>query len=92
MIQVSTLRGDCHFADRAAVVLDLYAGVFAGEPLGEDDYVLCSDEKTSVKARYRCHPTLPPCDLSVVKPREMSQAGSVPRYQTARHTSRVLIS
>lgn len=48
------------FADRAALVLDLYAGVFAGEPLGEDDYVLCSDEKTSIQARCRCHPTLPP--------------------------------
>lgn len=48
------------FATRAAVVLDLYAGNFDGEPLGEDDYVLCSDEKTSIQARCRCHPTLPP--------------------------------
>jgi transposase len=48
------------FAARAAVVLDLYASVFDGEPLGEDDYVLCSDEKTSVQARCRCHPTVAP--------------------------------
>jgi transposase len=48
------------FAARAAVVLDLYAGIFDGEPLGEGDYVLCSDEKTSIQARCRCHPTLPP--------------------------------
>jgi transposase len=48
------------FAQRAAVVLDLYAGLFDGEPLGEGDYVLCSDEKTSIQARCRCHPTLPP--------------------------------
>jgi transposase len=48
------------FAARAAVVLDLYAGTFDGEPLGEGDYVLCSDEKTSIQARCRCHPTLPP--------------------------------
>jgi transposase len=48
------------FAQRAAVVLDLYAGTFDGEPLGEDDYVLCSDEKNSIQARCRCHPTLPP--------------------------------
>jgi transposase len=48
------------FATRAAVVLDLYAGHFDGEPLGEGDYVLCSDEKTSIQARCRCHPTLPP--------------------------------
>jgi len=48
------------FASKAAVVLDLYAGIFAGKPLGPDDYVLCSDEKTSVQARCRCHPTLAP--------------------------------
>jgi hypothetical protein len=48
------------FTERAAVVLDLYAGIVDGEPIGPDDYVLCSDEKTSVQARCRCHPTLPP--------------------------------
>ncbi len=29
-------------------------------PLGPDEYVLCADEKTSIQARCRCHPTLPP--------------------------------
>jgi transposase len=48
------------FAQRAAVVLDLYAGIFDGEPLGDGDYVICSDEKTSIQCRCRCHPTLPP--------------------------------
>jgi transposase len=48
------------FAERAARVLDLYAGVFDGEPLGDDDYVLSADEKTSIQARCRCHPTLAP--------------------------------
>jgi hypothetical protein len=48
------------FAARAAVVLGLYAGTFDGQPLGPGDYVLCSDEKTSIQARCRCHPTLPP--------------------------------
>jgi transposase len=48
------------FAAKAQVVLDLYARVWEGEPLGPNDYVLCSDEKTSVQARRRCHPTLPP--------------------------------
>lgn len=48
------------FASKAQVVLDLYARVFDGQPLGPDDYVLCSDEKTSIQARCRCHPTLPP--------------------------------
>lgn len=48
------------FALKAARVLDLYAGIWDGEPLGADDYVLSSDEKTSIQARCRCHPTLPP--------------------------------
>ena len=48
------------FAARAAVVLDLYAGSYDGEPLGHGDFVLCADEKTSIQARCRCHPTLPP--------------------------------
>jgi hypothetical protein len=48
------------FAARAAVVLDLYAGSYDGEPLGDGDFVLCADERTSIQARCRCHPTLPP--------------------------------
>lgn len=41
-------------------MLDLYARLFDAEPLGPGDYVVCSDEKTSIQARCRCHPTLPP--------------------------------
>lgn len=51
---------DPDFAVKAAVVLDLYAGVFDGERLTDRDFVICADEKTSVQARCRCHPTLPP--------------------------------
>ena len=47
------------FAEKAAVILDLYAGVWDGQPLGPNDYVLSSDEKTSIQARIRCHPGLP---------------------------------
>jgi DDE superfamily endonuclease len=50
---------DPDFAAKAAVVLDLYAGVFAGRRLGRREYVISSDEKTSIQARCRCHPTLP---------------------------------
>src|SRR6266516_3098540 len=52
--------GDKECAARAAPVLDLYAGTWDGRPLGPDDYVICADEKTSIQARCRCHPTLPP--------------------------------
>jgi transposase len=51
---------DPGFAAKAAQVLDLYAGIWNGRPLSPDDYVICADEKTSVQARCRCHPTLPP--------------------------------
>ena len=51
---------DPEFAAKAVAVLDLYARVWDGQPLGEGDYVICADEKTSIQARCRCHPTLPP--------------------------------
>jgi hypothetical protein len=51
---------DPDFAVKAARVLDLYAATWQGEPLGEREFVVCADEKTSIQARCRCHPTLPP--------------------------------
>jgi hypothetical protein len=51
---------DPDFEAKAARILDLYEGVWEGEPLGEDDWVLCADEKTSIQARRRLHATLPP--------------------------------
>lgn len=51
---------DPDFRVKARRVLDLYARVWDGVPLGPDEYVISSDEKTSIQARCRCHPTLPP--------------------------------
>src|SRR5262250_1743643 len=51
---------DPHFADKAGPILDLYAGMWQGEPLGPKDHILSADEKTSIQARRRCHPALPP--------------------------------
>jgi transposase len=51
---------DPQFAAKATRVLDLYARVWDGIPPGDDEYVISSDEKTSIQARCRCHPTLPP--------------------------------
>lgn len=51
---------DPDFAAKASVVLDLYARVFEGQPLGDNEFVICADEKTSIQARCRCHPTLAP--------------------------------
>jgi DDE superfamily endonuclease len=51
---------DPQFVAKAAVALDLYARVFEGEPLGDGEFVICADEKNSIQARCRCHPTMPP--------------------------------
>ncbi|MGH3503255.1 MAG: IS630 family transposase [Nocardioidaceae bacterium] len=51
---------DPDFRAKASRVLDLYARVWEGRPLGADEYVISADEKTSIQARCRCHPTLPP--------------------------------
>jgi DDE superfamily endonuclease len=48
------------FGPQAAVVLDLYAGLWQGEPLGVNDFVISSDEKTRIQARLRCHASLAP--------------------------------
>src|SRR5437764_3722289 len=48
------------FAEKAGRVLDLYAGFWQGQPLGPGDYVLSSDEKTSIQARQRRHDEQPP--------------------------------
>ena len=51
---------DPNFAQKAGCVLDLYHGVWAGRPLGKRDYVICCDEKTSIQARARLAPGMPP--------------------------------
>jgi transposase len=51
---------DPNFRAKAARVLDLYARTWQGSPLGADEYVINADEKTSIQARCRCHPTLAP--------------------------------
>ena len=51
---------DPQFAPKAGRVLDLYAGLWEGQPLGPTDHVLSADEKTSIQARQREHPSLPP--------------------------------
>jgi hypothetical protein len=50
---------DPQFAEKAGRVLDLYAGSWDGKALGRRDYIISSDEKTSIQARIRCHATLP---------------------------------
>ena len=51
---------DPDFAAKAQQVLDLYNRIWNGVPLGPNDSVISADEKTSIQARCRCHPTLGP--------------------------------
>src|ERR1051325_4428037 len=51
---------DPNFAAKAAPVLDLYERIWEGAPLGANDFVISADEKTSIQARRRKQPTLPP--------------------------------
>jgi len=51
---------DPQFALKAGHLLDLYERRWQGIPLGPREYVLCADEKTSIQARRRCHPSQPP--------------------------------
>jgi hypothetical protein len=51
---------DEHFAEKAGRVLDLYQGYWRGRPLSQNEFVISADEKTSIQARVRLHPSLPP--------------------------------
>ena len=50
---------DPQFAVKAGRILDLYQRRWQGQPLADDEFVLSTDEKTSIQARARIHPTLP---------------------------------
>lgn len=51
---------DPDFAAKAGRLLDLYQRIWQGQPLQEDEFVVSADEKTSIQARARLHPSQPP--------------------------------
>ncbi|MDP2646999.1 MAG: IS630 family transposase [Desulfobacterales bacterium] len=51
---------DPDFEQKAGRVLDLYQGFWKGKPLGRNDFVISSDEKTSIQARHRLVPVTAP--------------------------------
>jgi hypothetical protein len=51
---------DPFFAAKASRILDLYERVFKGKGLKDDEFVLSTDEKTSIQARARRHSSLAP--------------------------------
>lgn len=58
---------DPEFAPKAARILDLYQSHWQGQDLREDEFVLSTDEKTSIQARRRLHPSLPPLPRQPMK-------------------------
>jgi len=74
---------DPKFAAKAAVALDLYAGTFEGQALGEKEFVVCGDEKTSIQARCRCHPTLAPGQARLMRVEHEYDRGGALAYLAA---------
>ena len=50
---------DPEFQNKAGRILDLYEGRWQGTPLRDDEFIISTDEKTSIQARRRCHTPLP---------------------------------
>lgn len=51
---------DPDFEKKAARILDLYHGLWEDTPLSNDDFIISSDEKTSIQARRRLAPVTAP--------------------------------
>lgn len=49
---------DPNFQLKAGRILDLYGRCWQGKPLRDDEFVISTDEKTSIQARRRVHPSL----------------------------------
>ncbi|MGW1847328.1 IS630 family transposase [Streptomyces sp. NPDC001966] len=74
---------DPDFRAKAARVLDLYARTFDGTPLDENEYVISADEKTSIQARCRCHPTLTPGQARAMRVNHEYDRGGALAYLAA---------
>ncbi|MFD7275496.1 hypothetical protein ACFV80_00295 [Streptomyces sp. NPDC059862] len=71
---------DPDFRAKAERVLGLYARTWRGRPLGADEYVISADEKTSIQARCRCHPTLAPGQARAMRVNHThGRGGALPR-------------
>jgi hypothetical protein len=74
---------DPRFAEKAGRILDLYEGRWEGELLHPGDMVVCCDEKPSIQARGRCHPTLPAAPGSGLRVEHDYQRGGALCYFAA---------
>ncbi|MFE0512782.1 IS630 family transposase [Streptomyces sp. NPDC058964] len=82
---------DPHFRPKAERVLDLYAHTFDGVELGEDEYVVSAEEKTSIQARCRCHPTLAPGQARAMRVNHTYGRGGALAYLAAYDVHRATV-
>ncbi len=74
---------DPNFQTKAERVLDLYQGVWDHQALSPNDYVISADEKTSIQARLRLHPTVPPQPHQVMRVEFEYERGGALAYLAA---------
>ncbi|MEV6996027.1 IS630 family transposase [Streptomyces sp. NPDC093228] len=74
---------DPDFRSKAARVLDLYVRLWQGRTLGADEYVISADEKTSIQARCRCHPTRAPGQARAIRVNHTYGRGGALAYLAA---------
>ena len=82
---------DAQFQFKASRILDLYAGTWQGCELLEDEFVLSSDEKTSIQARVRIHPSLPGAPGKPMRVEHEYQRGGAWAYLAALDVHRAKI-
>jgi hypothetical protein len=74
---------DPDFCAKASRVLDLYGRRWKGNALHPGEYVVSADEKTSIQARCRCHPTLPPAAARAMRVEHEYERGGALAYLAA---------
>jgi len=82
---------DPRFAEKASRIVDLYDGWWEGRPLGPGDCIVSADEKTSIQARIRCHPTLPAAPHRAERIEHEYQRGGALQYLAAWDVQRGIV-
>jgi len=79
------------FGEKACRVLDLYEKRWEGKPLGNSDYVISTDEKTSIQARIRTHTSQGPRPSQAMKIEHEYVRGGALNYLAALDVGRMKV-
>lgn len=74
---------DPMFKEKAGIVLDLYHGIWKGRSMDDNEYIMCADEKTSIQARIRKHPTEPTSTQGCMRVEHEYERGGALNYIAA---------